>query len=60
MDDYLNSLKIYQRNGKLGKAMEAQVKAKEEEIKKKAEEVTNKAFASKEEAINAFRNYFEL
>ena len=38
-DDYLHSLKTYQKNGKLALAMQDQAKAQEEQRRKTAEDI---------------------
>lgn len=60
MEDYLHSLKTYQRNGKLAPAMQDQMKEHQEASQKKSERVALDKFPNREDAVQAFIRYFEI
>ena len=53
-------MRTYQKNGKLALAMQAKMKEAEEAMAKKSEELSVKYFPNREDAIQAFKNYFDV
>ena len=60
MEDYLLSLKTYQRNGNLVPAMQDLMKVQQEASQKKSERLTLDKFPNREDAVQAFIRYFEI